>query len=76
LNWGAAVASPQPGDIVVIKKKTPGFAQATGSTTGFHVGFYISSTPSHIRILGGNQSNQVKYSNFPLSGYEVKGYRR
>ncbi|HEY0465748.1 MAG TPA: TIGR02594 family protein [Polyangiaceae bacterium] len=76
LDWGATVTNPIAGDIVVIKKKTPGMTQATGSTTGFHVGFYVSSSGTHIRILGGNQSDQVKYSNFSLAAYEVQGYRR
>jgi uncharacterized protein (TIGR02594 family) len=76
LDWGTPVTTPMAGDIVVIRKKTPGITQATGSPTGFHVGFYISAPAGHIRILGGNQSDQVKYSNFSLSGYEVKGYRR
>jgi uncharacterized protein (TIGR02594 family) len=76
LNWGMEVNSPTPGAIVVIKKKTPGFTQATGSSSGFHVGFFVSLSSSHIRLLGGNQGNQVKYSNFPLSSYEVKCYRK
>lgn len=75
LDWGKAIDKPVRGCIVVIKKKTPGFTQATGSTTGFHVGFYVSHTDSSIRILGGNQSDQVKYSNFMLSAFDVKGYR-
>ncbi len=75
LNWGTAVTDPSPGAVVVIKKTTPGTTRATGSTTGFHVGFYITKSQSYVRILGGNQSDQVKYSNFMLSAYEVKGYR-
>ena len=50
--------------------------QATGSSSGFHVGFFISLSATHIRILGGNQGDQVKYSDFSLASYEVKGYRR
>lgn len=76
LNWGMEVTTPTPGTIVVIKKKTPGLTQATGSSSGFHVGFFVSLSSAHIRILGGNQGNQVKYSNFPLSSYEVRGYRK
>lgn len=75
LQWGSALSSPQEGAIVVIKKKNASSDQATGSSTGFHVAFYVSSTSSHIRLLGGNQGDQVKYSNFSLSAYEVKGYR-
>jgi len=76
LNWGSETAPPAPGTIVVIKKKTPGTTQATGSSSGFHVGFFVSVSPTHIRLLGGNQSNQVRYSNFPLATYEIKGYRK
>jgi Putative peptidoglycan binding domain len=49
--------------------------KATGSSTGFHVGFYVSSTSKHLRLLGGNQGDSVKYSNFSLAGYDVKAYR-
>jgi uncharacterized protein (TIGR02594 family) len=76
LDWGSPVVAPLPGDVVVIKKKTPGVARATGSFSGYHVGFYISATPTHVRLLGGNQSDSARYSNFPLSTYEVQGYRR
>lgn len=76
LDWGEPVTMPTLGVVVVIKKKTPGMTQATGSTSGFHVGFYVSSSATHVRILGGNQGDQVKYSNFALSGYEIRGYRR
>lgn len=74
LDWGNPSKGAK-GDIIVIKKKTPGMTKATGSPTGFHVGFFISTNGTSIRILGGNQGDQVKYSNFMLSGYEVKGYR-
>lgn len=76
LDWGAAVAVPTMGVVAVIKKKTPGQTQATGSSSGFHVGFFISISTTQIRILGGNQGDQVKYSDFSLASYEVKGYRR
>ncbi len=76
LNWGQATTTPTAGAIVVIKKKTTGFSSATGSSSGFHVGFYISSTATTIQILGGNQEDKVKKSNFMLSSYEVKGYRK
>lgn len=75
LNWGKAIDTPQRGCIIVIKKKTPGYTATTGSTSGFHVGFYVSHSESAVKILGGNQSDQVKYSNFSLSGFDVKGYR-
>jgi hypothetical protein len=60
--------------VVVIKKKNATSDKSTGSTSGFHVGFYVSSSPTSLRLLGGNQGDQVKYSNFPLEKYDVKGY--
>jgi len=76
LEWGRAVSPPTSGVITVIRKKTSGYSQATGSSSGYHVGFFISLSESHIRLLGGNQMDEVMYSNFPLHGYEVKGYRQ
>ncbi|MDR2208396.1 MAG: TIGR02594 family protein [Azoarcus sp.] len=76
LNWGSEATTPTRGTIVVIKKKTPGMTQATGSATGFHVGFLVSLSPTHVRLLGGNQSNRVKESSFSLSAYDIKGYRK
>lgn len=75
LDWGTSLNSPREGVITIIKRKTTGFDKATGSSSGFHVGFYVSSSLTHIRLLGGNQADQVKYSNFALNYYEVKGYR-
>jgi hypothetical protein len=37
------------------------------------VAFYVSETATHIKVLGGNQSNQVKESNYPKS--RLIGYR-
>jgi uncharacterized protein (TIGR02594 family) len=76
LSWGQSVTTPSLGVIVVIRKRTAGFSNATGSSTGFHVGFYVSSTSTSVQILGGNQSDRVKKSNFMLSSYEIKGYRK
>lgn len=75
LSWGRGTSTPTPGAIVVIKKKAAGFSAATGSTTGYHVGFFLSLNSTSIKILGGNQSDRVKKSDFPLSGYQVLGYR-
>jgi uncharacterized protein (TIGR02594 family) len=75
LTWGREQKTPQAGAITVIKKKGANKDHATGSSTGFHVGFYVGSTPSAIRLLGGNQGDSVKYSNFMLAGYDIRGYR-
>lgn len=66
---------PRLGAITVIKKKTGGADKATGSSSGFHVAFFVSAAESHIRLLGGNQSDSVKYSNFALSKYDIKSHR-
>jgi uncharacterized protein (TIGR02594 family) len=76
LEWGASLTDPRTGAIVVIRLKGANRPdRATGSSTGNHVGFFMSSTPTHIRLLGGNQGDQVRYSNFALQGYEIRGYR-
>ena len=75
LSWGGELANPKKGAIVVIRQKSAGADSATGSATGFHVAFFVSETATHIRLLGGNQGDSVKYSNFALKSYEVKAYR-
>ena len=76
LDWGAKVITPIQGDIVILKKKKTGSDKITGSSTGYHVAFFDSKSATHIRLLGGNQRDRVKYSTFNLSRYEVLGYRR
>ena len=78
LDWGVPVVNPERGVIVVIKQKTGGANPATGSGSGYHVGFYVSSTATHINILGGNQGvpGEVKETNFPLKSQEIMGYRK
>lgn len=76
LRWGSSLNQPIPGAITVIQ--TAGGQTrdaATGSNTGYHVGFWIDENPRHIRLLGGNQGDQVKYSNFFKSSYRVRSYR-
>ena len=63
------------GAITVIKKRGADSDVATGSSTGFHVGFLIEATRGRVRLLGGNQGDMVKLSNFYLTGYDVRGYR-
>jgi uncharacterized protein (TIGR02594 family) len=74
MSWGRKIDVPRTGAVVVIKKKNATSDSSTGSTTGFHVGFYISSSTNSLRIFGGNQSDQVRYSNFSLEKWEVQGY--
>ena len=76
LDWGVSAVKPERGTIVVVRQKTRGTTPTTGSRSGCHVGFYVSSTATHIKILGGNQDNQVKETNYPLKSFEVVGYRK
>ncbi|ARU55597.1 peptidoglycan binding protein [Oleiphilus messinensis] len=76
ITWGFKVETPFKGAITVIKRKNKNLDTYTGSSTGYHVGFFVSATQSGIRLLGGNQSDQVKSSNFLLRSYEVVAYRR
>jgi uncharacterized protein (TIGR02594 family) len=74
LEWGRELGSPQPGAITVIKKKLVGSGvdKATGSRSGFHVAFFVSPP---LRLLGGNQGNQVRYSTFSRASFEIRGCR-
>lgn len=53
LDWGNSVfkGDEQFGDVLVFKR--PG---------GGHVGLYVAETPSTFIVLGGNQSNQVSFT--------------
>ncbi len=67
LKIGVQVKEPKIGDIVVFWREDP------ASWKG-HVAFFISETPEHIYVLGGNQSNQVKISAYPKQ--RLLEYRR
>ena len=53
-GWGKKAAPPRRGCIVVFRRDEGG-----------HVGFYISETATHIKILGGNQNDSVSYGDSP-----------
>ena len=74
LDWGAE-AKPVYGAVTVIKKKNATSDKLTGSSTGFHVGFFVSAPAGHVRLLGGNQGDKVSKWSVPLSGWDVRGYR-
>lgn len=57
LNWGERLDEPRTGCVAVLKR---GSNPAQG-----HVGFYVGDGNGRMRILGGNQANQVKVSLFP-----------
>jgi uncharacterized protein (TIGR02594 family) len=62
-GWGTDVtASPRPGDVVVWQRKTP-------SHNGGHVAFFVEMVGNNaIKVLGGNQSNRVTITTYPMSG--------
>ena len=66
LNWGKALAQPIQGCIVVFKR-------GNSSWQG-HVAFFDRmNKDGSIRVLGGNQADQVSYANF--STRNLLGYR-
>ena len=65
LTWGAALPEPRAGCIVVLSR---GADRRLG-----HVGFYTGRTAGSVQLLGGNQSNSVRITAFPLD--RVLGYR-
>lgn len=76
LNWGAPLATPEPGCVCVIRQRNAGADPATGSATGYHVGFWLRQMDGRVYLRGGNQSDQVKDSSFGLGAYVIVGYRR
>jgi len=63
------------GAVAVVQRKSGSTNAAAGTPSGFHVAFLVSESTGSLRLLGGNQSNQVRYSDFSLGSWEVKGYR-
>lgn len=65
LQYGEQLKMPFEGCVVVLKR---------GAPPSGHVGFFIARLPGGwIKVLGGNQGDQVKYSNFKED--DVLGYR-
>ncbi len=68
LDWGVAVDQPKQGDIVVLSRGDPNGWEG-------HVGFYMGTNPDGtIKILGGNQGDEVSEDDFDAD--RVLGYRR
>ncbi|MDX2215634.1 MAG: TIGR02594 family protein [Oculatellaceae cyanobacterium bins.114] len=63
LNWGKSLRDPKLGCIAVFSR---------GEQSG-HVGFYIAQTPTHIRVLGGNQGDAVNITEIEKT--RLLGYR-
>lgn len=71
-RWGIPTYS-RPGAVCVIHN--PGAANTSLSRSGNHVGFLISENSTHYSLLGGNQSDSVKVSDFRKSSWQLKGMR-
>lgn len=67
LKWGEETKTPRVGDIVVF------WREPKGSNNG-HVGFYINETPTTVRVLGGNQNDEVNITSFKKE--QVLSYRK
>lgn len=65
MKWGQKITDPVPGCIVVFKRNN--------SSWQGHVAFYVGETKDHIKVLGGNQSNEVNVSLY--SKEDFLGYR-
>lgn len=66
LEWGVHLSAPRLGCVVV-------FSRGSSPTQG-HVGFYLGEGPAgQIRVLGGNQRDEVCIATYPAS--KVLGYR-
>ena len=75
IKWGKP-SKFTPGAVIVIKRKTEGQDFATGSRTGYHVGFFKKSTKNYWVIRGGNQRNMVRDSWYAKHAYELCAVRQ
>ena len=65
LTWGAKLEKPAEGCVVVLKRGLP--------PSGHVTLFAADNGDGTVKCLGGNQGDQVKYSNYPIA--DVLGYR-
>lgn len=72
LHWGK-ICGPSAGSITVIYEFDT--RSRPRSRSGYHVGFLVEDTGTHLKLLGGNQSARVKISSYPKSGWAPVGYR-
>ena len=72
VQYGKGLDVPVPGAITVIYKTPKPKAKNEMTTTGYHVGFYVSDAGG-VTLLGGNQENSVKQKSFPQ--HRVIAYR-
>lgn len=75
LNWGEALPEPRLGAIVVLHRRLDLQGKRNAPWQGNHVAFYAGRKGNSLRLLGGNQLNQVSYSDYRLEQWEVLSYR-
>ena len=63
-NSAAAISWMQWGKAVPLAQGTPGDLVIFSRTGGNHVGFYLSHDNNAIRVLGGNQKDEVNIATF------------
>lgn len=73
-GWGTG-CEPRYGAITVVRHHQAGMDAATGSSSGYHVAFFLNRDAQHISLLGGNQHDMVKISKFPLGSYAIEAVR-
>lgn len=66
LKWGTPVEAPELGDILI-------FSRGSNPAAG-HVGFYAGENEWQYKVLGGNQGDQVKVSQYKKA--DLLGIRR
>jgi uncharacterized protein (TIGR02594 family) len=66
LNWGKTLAKPYPGCIAVFSRGDPRSWQG-------HVGIYVGEAAGQVRVIGGNQANEVSIADYPKAN--LLGYR-
>ena len=60
-NYGMRVQSPEPGDVVLLKR-----TGGSGRHVAFFVGYYTENGVRYIQLLGGNQDNEVNITSYPI----------
>ena len=77
LNVGKEIGLPgaKAGfDVVILQRGSGEQPGPENSTAPGHVGFYAGQAGNFVQLLGGNQSDQVKVSSYPID--RILGIRR
>lgn len=74
-HWGTELRQPRYGCILQLHHAAKGHDRATGSSSGNHVAFFLRGDGTHVELLGGNQSDSVKVSRFPIARYHIAALR-